>query len=373
MDDQHIRAQEISARAASLLSAGQAEKAQHLFSEAADLEAQALGLVPLSKSKTRSILSVSHASLLYKAERLKEAERSIFAYLSSGNLVEWADNQLRELLNVVTDEHLLLSGSGRRYSGESITVSLRGGEIGSGTGPLDLVLEKAAGFRSLLYRTAEWVGKFPLRRHGPPPKELLDLVQARVTEPAVGSYTMEIKLTEPAQPTLFGPPRVPPSEVSDRLFAFLDCLTSGMTEDLGKIIPQDDYRKALLQLTRNVAPGGKRIREIGIYRRTHDKLQSISLTDELPPRIREIIPREKVTSEQQWTDRGILRALHLDNDWLVIVRDDGTHVRASTVPELLDDVVGPMVNRRVVVSGTRSGLGLDMKYLASEIELADEG
>lgn len=373
MNNQHTKAQEISAHAASLLSAGQSEKARQLFAEAADLEAKAIDLVPPDKVRTRSILSISHASLLYKAGKLKEAERCIFAYLSAGKLADWGEAQIRELLNVVTDEYLLVSATGRRYSGESITMALRGGDIGAGTGPLDLVLEKAAGFRSLLYRTAEWVGQFPLRRHGPPAKELLDLVQARVTEPAIGSYTLEIKLTEPVQPHLYEPLKVPPSEVSDGLFAFLDCLTSGAPEELDHIIPQPGYRKALLQLTRNIVPGGKRIREISIYRKKHDRLQSICLTDALPPRIREAIPKEEVPAEERWTDRGILRALHLDNDWLVLAKDDGTHVRASTVPELLDDVVGPMVNRRVIVTGTQSQLGLEKRFLVSEIELADEG
>lgn len=371
VNDQHKKAQELSVKAAALLASGRTKEARDIFAEAAGYEAEALGSIAADKAKTRSVLTLSHASLLYKADLLKEAERSIFSYLSTGNITVWAETQLRELLNVVTDEYLLKTSRGRRYSGENITVSLRGGEIGAGTGPFDLVLDKAAGFRSLLYRIAEWVGDFPLRYHGPPPRELSDLVQARVTEPTVGSYTLEIRLTEPAQQKLFESPRIPPAEVSERLFAFLECLTSGTPEELNKVVPNLDYRRALLQLTRNIAPGGKRIREIGIYRKKHDQLQSVYLTNELPPRIREALPKEKISAEEQWTDQGILRALNLDRNWLILAKDDGTHARHSTKPELLDDVVGPMVNRRVMVSGLLKQRGTKKYQIVSEIELTD--
>jgi hypothetical protein len=260
----------------------------------------------------------------------------------------------------------------RRYTGENITLSLRGGEIGAGTGPLDLVLEKATGFRSLLYRMAEWVGRYPLRRQGPPPKDLYDLVQARATEPAVGSYRLEIRLTEPVQPNLFEPLRVQPADLSDRLFNFLECLTAGTFKDLEDLVPQSDYRKALLQLTRNIVPGGRRLREVGIYRTKNDRLQSIYLTDALPPRIREAIPKEESPSKERLSYRGTLRALHLDRNWLELALEDASHITCDTVPDMLDDVVGPMVNRHVLVTGPLRHKRGKSRLLVSEIERVDE-
>lgn len=372
MNDQHTTAQELSARAAAILTEGRAQEAQRLFAEAANHEAAALAAVPVDGIRTRSVLSVSVASLLYKGARLDEAEKAIFRYLASGDLDAWADTQLRELLHVVTDERLLMNTLDRRYSGETITVSLRGGEIGTGTGPFDLILEKASGFRSLLYRIAEWVGQFPLRRHGPPPKELLDLIQARATEPAAGSYRMEIRFTEPIQPHLFEPPRVPPAQLSEGLFKFLECLTAGTKKDLEDLVPQSDYRRALLQLTRNIVPGGKRIREIGIYRTKQDRLESVYLTDALPSRIREAIPTQRPPAEEHTSYRGVLRALHLDRNWLTLTLEDGTHITCDTVHEMLDDVVGPMVNRHVLVMGTLRQKRGRSRLLVSEIELVDE-
>ena len=372
MNEQHTIAQDLSTRAAILIAQGRTEDAQRLFVEAANHEAAALASIPSDRTRSRSVLSVSVASLLYKGVKLDDAERAIFGYLASGDLDAWAETQLRELLHVVADERLLMTTLARRYSGESITVSLRGGEIGAGTGPLDLILEKAAGFRSLLYRMAEYVGRFPLRHHGPPPRELQDLIQARATEPAVGSYRLEIRLTESIQPDLFETQRVPPDELSERLFNFLECLTAGSAKDLEESVPEPDYRKALLQLTRNIVPGGKRIREIGIYRKTHDRLQAVYLTDALPPKIRVALPRQEPLTEEHTICHGILRALDLDKNWLTLTLEDGTHVTCDTEPEMLDDVVGPMVNKRVQVSGPLRLKRGQSRLVVSEIELADE-
>ena len=48
---------------------------------------------------------------------------------------------------------------------------------------------------------------------------------------------------------------------------------------------------------------------------------------------------------------GLLRALHLDRDWLEVVFDDDTNQRCEIVHDVLDDVVGPMVNGQVIVKG----------------------
>jgi hypothetical protein len=372
LSDKHYKAQALSIEAANAKEEGRSEDALNLFAQAAEWEKAALDGVPPDKVRTRSILTVSVASLLYKAEMLEQAELAIFRFLSSNILENWAEQQLRELLVVVSDEKLLTQTFRRRYTGENITFVLRGGEIGSGTGPLDLILEKASGFRSLLYRFAEWIGNLPLRLQGNPPKEVMELVQARAAEPAPGSYRIEIRLTEPLQLELFELKKVRPKAVSDSMFQFLNCLTHKHNfNKLSELVPQEDYRKALLQLTRNVAPKGGRIREIGIYRDHEDRVQSIYLTEALPSRIKEVIPRKpKDSSDIEKEVQGVLRGLHLDKHWLVIRLPDGAEERCDTPPDMLDDVVGPMVNREVIVRGIKPAQRKHL--LVEEIELAEE-
>ncbi|MGD0283427.1 MAG: hypothetical protein ABSB95_13815 [Dissulfurispiraceae bacterium] len=374
LNDKHREAEDLSAAAAIARAQGRREEAVELYSRAAKAEEAALSEVSRDKARTRSILSLSLASFLYKAELLDAAEIKIFQLLGDGSLEEWADRQLRELLQVVSDEKMLVMALRRRYSGETITVALRGGEIGQGTGPLDLILEKAAGFQSLLYRFAEWVGKYPLRLRGNPPKDLMEFIQARASEPALGSYRIEIRLTEPLQMEMFESSRVQPQAVSDIMFEFFTKLTEGPPEKLEELVPQSDYRKAFLQLTRNLTPAGRRLKEIGIYRQHQSKIQSVFLTDALPRKIQEAFPRkEKDSQEPRIKLNGVLRALHLDKNWLEITRKDGERIRCDTVHDMLDDVVGPMVNREVIVSGAiRPRRGGVKRLIVEEIELAEE-
>jgi len=64
--------------------------------------------------------------------------------------------------------------------------------------------------------------------------------------------------------------------------------------------------------------------------------------------LRRQFPRTPQAEDQQEvTLRGILRAVHLDKDWLEIT-SDGQRIKITEVGETVDDMVGTMVNRAVV-------------------------
>lgn len=369
--ESHRRAEALAADAAEAMEEGLRPLAWELYSEAADLEREAFQETPAEKQRTRSILAVSYVSLLYKARRYGEAELEIFSLLASQVLLPWAQLQLRELLEVVSDEQLVHDQLGRGYTGDSVTVSLRGGEIGAGTGPLDLILEKTAGFRNLFYRVAEYVNAYPLRLRGGPPKDLVDMLQVRVGQPALGSYRIELKLTEPAQLELLEKTDLRPSAVLDTLFNFLHALNTGAREMVEAVVPDPGYRKALLELTRSVAPTGKRISEIGVYRGKGEDAESVYLTPSLPEKVREALPAKPAAGSEFTELRGVLRAVHLDENWLEVTVPTG-HERCDTMPDMLDDVVGPMVNHEVIVRGPRrSKQGGVRRLLIEEIELTE--
>ncbi len=49
------------------------------------------------------------------------------------------------------------------------------------------------------------------------------------------------------------------------------------------------------------------------------------------------------------TLHGVLRAVHLDKDWLEITAEEGASHRVYSVGEEVDDVLGPLVNKPVIV------------------------
>jgi hypothetical protein len=70
--------------------------------------------------------------------------------------------------------------------------------------------------------------------------------------------------------------------------------------------------------------------------------------------------------------RGILRALHLDKDWLEITTrgaDGPKIIRIAGAGEEVDDVLGPMVNREVLVDVFVKQRG--RKYFLRDIQAAE--
>jgi tetratricopeptide (TPR) repeat protein len=104
MTSEHRQAEACAAEAELLSRRGDLREAAELYRRAASAERQALALVPRDQVRTRSVLAVSLASLLYKSEAFAEAERTITSLLESEALLPWAREELSDLLEAVTDK-----------------------------------------------------------------------------------------------------------------------------------------------------------------------------------------------------------------------------------------------------------------------------
>jgi len=62
--------------------------------------------------------------------------------------------------------------------------------------------------------------------------------------------------------------------------------------------------------------------------------------------------------------------LHLDNKWLEIHLEGGGAQRCETPVDVLDDVVGPMVNKNVSITGYWSRKRGTRRFFLDDIELA---
>ena len=121
------------------------------------------------------------------------------------------------------------------------------------------------------------------------------------------------------------------------------------------VIPREDYRECFIKQTRNLAPTGK----------TFDRLSLRSIGQEdVPPIV--LSPRSRTTLAETLQSTtgltpgedelrkeqivGVLRALHLDRDWLEVAEEKtGEHIRVYQTGSVIDDLVGPMVNHKVVI------------------------
>lgn len=124
---------------------------------------------------------------------------------------------------------------------------------------------------------------------------------------------------------------------------------------LPNVVPDMDYRGTFLKLVRNLAPTGEVFEKMEIKSSMETKPVTLVATarQTISASLHRQFPRTPQAEDQQEVIlRGILRAVHLDKDWLEIVFE-GQHIKITEVGETVDDVVGPMVNRAVVIQAMK--------------------
>lgn len=347
--DHHKASEASAAKAEVALRAGDRPRAMALYAEAADAEREALAALDTSKTRTLGISAVSTVSLYYKAARFEAAESVAVQWMASPEIPTFAKDQLRNLLQSIWSEQVR-ERAGVRFAPGHVMISVKGGEVLEGGAPLDLIVDKVQVVQSLFYRTAEFLRELPYRRHGPPTSEIRESCRPWLFQTAPGSYQFAVAVQEPRQPDFFEPSGPAPQEVADHFLQILKAGIDDPEEGLSDLVPDADYRGTFLKLTRNLAPKGKVFDQLEV--RSSDESAAIRLEPENRKAVSRAIRIARREAETPSTRResltGILRAVHLDRDWLeVTVADE--HVRVEGVGEAVDDVIGPMVNKPVVV------------------------
>jgi hypothetical protein len=344
--------------------------ATRLFAEAASEELLALKHINVvEKPRTFGVTAVSAAALLYKAELSREAEQFAHSILAQPGLPGFATDQLREILQSAWNEQAQ-AAAGVRFVPGQVTVSVDGGEVVKGGAPLDLVVDRVQTIQSIFYRTAEFLKNLPLRRHGPATKPIQDLCRPWLFQSVPGSYQFTVAIQGPSQGDMFLEDEPEPRLVASTFMAILEGAASDPETNLPKIVPDAAYRETFLKLARNLAPTGKSFSHLEL--RSSSARAPVVLTQESRKSMTNAIrgtageqPKDPLFTEISL--RGVLRAVHLEKDWLELYVSNAP-VHISDVRETIDDVIGPMVNHSVVVHVLRTVKGT---YLFRDIELDD--
>lgn len=367
----HQSSEEAASEAHAARRRGDEALATRLFAEAAKAELLALKHLSVAdKPRTFGVTAVSAAALFYKAEQPREAEQLAHSMLSQLGLPDFATDQLREILQSIWNEQAQ-AAAGVRFVPGQVTVSVDGGEVVKGGAPLDLVVERVQTIQSIFYRVAEFLKKMPLRRHGPATKPIQDHCRPWLFQSVPGSYQFTVAIQGPAQGDMFLDEGEPgPRLVASTFMAILEGAASDPETNLLKIVPDAAYRETFLKLARNLAPTGRSFSRLEL--RSTNACAPVVLTQESRKSMTNAIrgkPAEQ-PKDAEFTDvylRGVLRAVHLEKDWLELYVDDAP-VHISGVVETVDDVIGPMVNHSVVVHARRNVKGT---YFFRDIELDD--
>jgi len=347
--DFHSASEKLAAAAHQALRTGDHAYALTLFSEAARSEQEALSQLDASaKPRTFGITGVSAVALWFKSGELDHAESVAYKILATPKIEAFAASQLRALLQTIWNARAQ-QAAGVTFVPGQVQVSVRGGEIVSGGAPLELIVEKVQTIQSLFYRTTEWLQKMPLRRHGPAPREIQAICRPWLFQGVPASYQFVVAVQRPKQVDWVTPDSIDPQAVATTFLSILRQAVENPTEGLMAVVPDKEYRTAFLKLTKTLSPTGKAFDQLEV--RAAGENNSIVLGPELRRTIGQALRREQPTTSDEMTPdivKGVLRAVHLDEDWLEVTVD-GAGVRIVSVGEALDDVLGPMVNHQVVV------------------------
>ena len=340
--------------------------ARALYSKAAEAESQALLEIDPGKVRTLGITAVSAASLWFKSGAFKKAAQLCYLMLGRGDMPDFASAQLQALVQAIWIEESKQEANVAFLPGQ-VNFSIKGGEVVVGGAPLDLVVDKVKGIQSILHRTIEESQGMPLRRRGDPKREVQDACRAWLFQMPPGSYQFSVAIQEPPQRDFFKT-TVDPDLIAERFLGVLRASVSGDPAQLEALVPDPSYRSAFLKLARNLAPTGKTFGQMDVSSAAGG--EPVALRPEnrkvLNGEIKKLNPKSTVDpATVEETLRGVLRAVDLDKDWIEVSSDSGTY-HINGLAEALDDVIGPMVNRKVVV---RVRCDAVSKYTFEDIEL----
>jgi hypothetical protein len=361
----HSLSEKLASKAELAMRKGEDSRALELYRQAAAEESSAFNALGNDRERTRGITAVSAVALWYKAHDYSTAEQVAHQYLAAAKIPRFANVQLRDLLQMIWTA-VDAEESGIRFVAGDVLVSVRGGQVIHGGAPLDLIAQKVDGIQTALYRTVELILARPFRKRGGPPADIQSMFRPWLFQAPAGSYQFAVRMEEPRQQALWdlGRPRI--ENVTAKFFNILRAASTNPEKGLSTEVPDKQYREAFLNISRNLAPTGKtfeilEVRDAGAPREPSVTFAATS-RQELNISLRKLKPLGLANEGREVKIHGVLRGLHLDKDWLEVTATEPNlagrgSVRIHKVSAALDDVVGPMVNRKVVVTALRQGSG----------------
>ena len=346
----HENSERLASQAQVAAQEGRRDEAQALYTHAADAEENAIADLDPSKARTLGISAVSAVSLHYKANRLSRADAVAIRYLGFDGLPAFARDQLRLLLRSIWSEQVR-DNAGERVEPGQVLISLQGGEIVSGGAPLDLIAGTMKTIKSIIHRTAEFMSGLEHRGRGAPSRNIRESCRPWLFQRAPGSYQFAVAIQNEYRPNSFESELPPPREIADCLLRILRAGIEYPEEGLAEVVPPPDYRRTFLELTCDLAPDGKTCDRVDI--RSPAESQAVSLDLNVRRNLERIIGKagqaKRTLAVRREPLHGTLRALHLDQSWIELTVGN-EHLRITSVPKEAGNVLGPLVNKPVIVN-----------------------
>ena len=329
------------------------------FKQALEAELAAIEKLETSGGLLWSVLYRSAGSLALDCGRFRQAEQ-IAATALAGNPEPEIAEELRDLLeNIYFHRHLELKGI--TFQDSQLQFSLSGPEVGNGVAELNAVYVRVNNSAQLIYRTAERKQGLPFRERGGPPKEIRENHRLLLSPPRSGSFAVTLQFGSPIQPPL--PGMSPSAVIVDEFMDLIELVNKSRVDEIQELIPNQAYLRNFYGLAKKIAPDGERFRQVGFTAMRGGGERSVELTTpaaELPsPNFTETADAPPDPIEI----RGILRFADArrGNDNAIQVTDGNLSSRIIVPPGMMNDIVRPLWDHRVVIQAIRKGRTLTLE------------
>lgn len=360
----HDRAMDLAYLARRAQSVGDTETASRLFGRALEGELAAIEALDQPSSLTFAVLHRSAAWLALESKDVRLAEKLASTALAQDPPPQVAD-ELRDVWEQANfQRHLRVRGV--TLSDSEIQMSLSGPGVGLG-------VTEWAGYRArvddtlrMITRITERRGERPFRRSGPAESEIRKYLSPHVSVPRAASYAVSIKLggAQIEAAVLINLPEI--ADVIREFMTIVEKVNESADDELGMLIPDDLYRRNAVALTRQIAPDGANIKQVGFAAPGVSGIRLIGLTRTRKD-FKPTGPGPNVADEQV-TIRGTLLfadARGTSNEIRMVDEDEGEH-KVTVPPEMMDDIVRPLWNSVVTVHGVRRGRSVTLREIRVE-------
>ena len=351
----HHEAMDLAEAAAVAQRQGDFEHAAQLNRQAFEKEKQAANAVANRDDlePTRSILHRSAASLALICKETREAERLIAHALSVDPPEEIAD-ELRDLLEeVYFERHLKLRETVLQHN--EVQLSFAGKVVGFGIAPSNQILPRIQNVQTLIRRTAERCANFDFTERGHHRKKYFRQFEPYLSTPRTASFAVTLRFAT-EQPYL--PDMDPLTDVADDLLTCLDLLNRQNITALREKIHDEAYFHNFVELTKKIAPDGTKINLVGFTSSNKNKERTVALTTPLAQIKATTHDDTEEKTKQKVEILGTLleaNAKSKKKGRIVIVEPDGTKHKVLVKRGMMKDIVQPMFEENVTVSGVREG------------------
>ena len=316
---------------------------------------------------TRSILCRSAASLALDCGEYREAEKLISLALW-GNPPENMAEELRDLLETVHfSRHL--ETKGLELAESEFQMSLSGKAIGYGVISSKEFRGRIDYMEKLLFRTAERKKGKPFKDRGRKEAEMKEDLQLFLSAPRAASFTITFKFGQSKSQPHF--PEIDPAiAVVDELLECVKLVNDGNDTELKLRINSDTYFQNFLALTKQIAPDGNQITQVGFTVTRNGKVTQIPLTvtkekisiigqSNLPANE---VKRITVTGSLCYADSRKNKKL------IKLISNDGKAHNVIVPEGMMTDIVKPLWEDVVVVTGIKMGKELHLEDIKKSEE-----